>query len=537
MFEKVFSNFKKSRVYTKFSSDVSPKIWVGSILALVISFLLYVSLKFIDTDLYYIIATGRNIIENHAVPHINPFISTPDYGIVIQNWLYCALVAGIYNMFHSFGLWILQILFLITMILIIFKFFEFNKSDKKYVIFFIAAITIKIFIYHNLRPEMLTFCLIMLELIFIEAYIKSDKVLYLYLIPFLMLVEINSHSSYWIMHFIVILPYIMNITFKSYLKPAYIKIEKLKKAIIPFFLMIAIMFVNPYGIKNITYVYDALSSGVFDIINIFEQQPMSLFTWESIFIIASIFTFLLMFYNKKLRSTTFYMFIGTTILVFFAKKWVPFYTIGFLYLMRDLYMEMKLKKNYKKYLFFINKLYAVVIISIITGYYIGQIFYTQPPGMFSLRSDVYMEETGAISRGYGEFDAFCDYLDKNDPNATVYAYFSDANYFEFRGYKVYSDARPELYVDNTSEGLIIIMNDYALTFGIDLYTYNIFDSYDKDTSYLSYEDYGRFLDLIDTDYFLISVDSSFLLYYLDNNIKEYELVIKSNNFRFYHKIK
>ncbi len=536
MLENIFNHFKKSRIGTKFLSNVSPKIWAGSILALIISFLLYVSLKFIDTDLYYIIATGRNIIENHAVPHINPFISTPDYGIVIQNWLYCTLVAGIYNIFHSFGLWLLQILFLITMILIIFKFFGFNKSDKKYVILLIAAITIKIFIYHNLRPEMLTFSLIMLELILLEAYIKSDKILYLYLIPFLMLVEINSHSSYWIMHFIVILPYIMNITFKSYLKPAYINIKKLKKAIVPFFLMIAIMFVNPYGIKNITYVYDALSSGVFDIINVFEQQPLSLFSWESIFIITSVFIFLLMFYNKKLKSTTFYMFIGTTILVFFAKKWVPFYSIGFLYLMRDLYMEMKLNKNYKKYTFFTNKLYTVFFISIITGYYIGQIFYTQPSGMFSISSDIYMEKTGAVSRGYGEFDAFCDYLDKNDPNATVYAYFSDANYFEFRGYKVYSDARPELYVGKIGDGSNIIMNDYAITFGINLYSYYNFDFYDKTTSYLSYDDYGHFLEVIDTDYFLISGDNNFLVYYLDNNTEKYELVVESNNFRFYHKI-
>jgi hypothetical protein len=530
MLKNIFGHFKNSKIGTKLFSNVSPKVWNISISGLLIIFLSYVSLNFIDSDLYYIIATGRNIIENHAVPHINPFISTPDYGIVIQNWLYCALVAVIYNIFHSFGLWILQIFFLLAMILIIFKFFGFNKSDKKYVILLIAAITIKIFIYHNLRPEMLTFCLIMLELIFLENYIKSDKAIYLYLIPLLMLVEINCHASYWTMHFVVLLPYIINVTFKSYLIPAYISVRKLKRAIIPFLLMIAIMFVNPYGIKNITYVYDALSSGVFDIVHISEQQPLLLLSWVAIFIITSIFIFILMFYNKKLKSTTFYMFIGTTILVFFAKKWVPFYSIGFLYLMRDLYIEMKFKKNYKKYIFCVNKLYAVFLISIITGYYAGQIFYTQPPGMFNYSSDIYMEKTGAKSRGYDELDAFCNYLDKNDPKATVFTDFFNSNYFEFRGYKVYYDARPELYTEKTNDKSSIIINAYAITSGINLYSYN------KTVAYLSFDDYGHFLEVIDTDYYLISVDNNFAVYYLDNNKEKYELVLKSNNFRFYQKI-
>lgn len=41
-----------------------------------------------DTDLYYFIPNGEYILK-HGIPYINPFISTPNVPITIQNWLYC----------------------------------------------------------------------------------------------------------------------------------------------------------------------------------------------------------------------------------------------------------------------------------------------------------------------------------------------------------------------------------------------------------------------------------------------------------------
>lgn len=45
-----------------------------------------------DSDMYFIIATGREILEN-GIPHTNVWTIDPGQGIVVQQWLYAVILA------------------------------------------------------------------------------------------------------------------------------------------------------------------------------------------------------------------------------------------------------------------------------------------------------------------------------------------------------------------------------------------------------------------------------------------------------------
>ena len=86
-----------------------------------------------DTDLYYLLANGKYILK-HGIPHTNPFVFAPFKGctlsdIVIQNWLYCIIVAGVSKIAGSLGLCILELIFIIGMMFTMYIFFK-NKRFK-----------------------------------------------------------------------------------------------------------------------------------------------------------------------------------------------------------------------------------------------------------------------------------------------------------------------------------------------------------------------------------------------------------------------
>jgi hypothetical protein len=275
LYQKIYS---KTGRYTKEwneKENTSTAIcWRITIWSIFIITLLYLSFQFNDTDLYYIIPTGRYILQN-GIPYENPFITTAGQNIVIQNWLYCVIVAFIYNHLHSIGLWLLQLIIITAMVTIIFKFFDFKHSENKLMVIIFSLIIIKLFSYINLRPEILTFILIILEILGLEKYITTEKAYWLCLLPLTTLLEINCHASYWIMHFIVILPYcVPTLPAISRSKNTYIK--NIKKLILPVFSMIVTLFINPYKVKAIRYVFDALKSGIIKYNEIWEQQPFTM---------------------------------------------------------------------------------------------------------------------------------------------------------------------------------------------------------------------------------------------------------------------
>lgn len=369
-----------------------------------------------DTDLYYFIPNGEYILK-HGIPYINPFISTPNVPITIQNWLYCVICA-LANRLGKWGLFTLHAMFVFSTLALVFYFLKDVKSKVFKALYFIVFAYS--FGFWTIRPQMLTFILCTATVIGVEKYNETGKVAWLLLIPLTNLIEINIHASYWIMHYIILLPYFVPF-FGNIVINKNIKDKKKVLNILLFSLIgLGVLFINPYGIKSITYVFEALGNSTFDICsNIMEQQSGELFSFWGFMIIVSIFVFAIALCYKKIDSVTFWMFIGCTILGIYKLKFFSFFGFGILYLLRALNDVPKIKiKNGLALLF--------IVLSITLS-------------DFTIKSE-------KLCDSYSKLEEMADYLDEHeDFNTSIMAQFQYENYFEYRGYKVYLDARPELY--------------------------------------------------------------------------------------------
>ncbi len=398
---------------------------------LIISYFLSSSLT--DTDLFYFITTGKYIIHNE-IPYTNPFIIREGLDIVIQNWLWCVIVAFIYEHVHFFGIFLMNTVFVLLFCLCIWYFLKLDKIQPIYCIPVIAYLIYR-FIYINIRPQMATFVLIMIELITIEEYKRNGKKGLLYFIPLLTLLEINIHASYWIMHFIVMAPYFLP-GFKN--TGDQIPYKNIKDFIGPIVLSIISLFINPYGLDNILYLYNSLASEVFDIFSIVELTPLSIGTTPYYLILVDTILFVILIIKKKIKSTAVYMYAFMLIITYIPKMF-PFYTVGLCYLYRTTVKESGI--NDVKILPSTYKMKHMI------GLLITQLFLLSIIIMFSVKTFTSIKDLNnnpTTDSGY----IIERYLEEEDPDATIASMqFERNNYYSYMGHKVILDARPELYTD------------------------------------------------------------------------------------------
>lgn len=519
---------KQTSLYKYLFRNQHHKLWTISLWSLIAVTVLYMSFRITDTDLYYILPTGRYILT-HGIPYKNPFITTPGQNIVVQNWLYCTIVAFMYNHFHAFGLWIIQMLTLMAFTAVIFEFFDAKHSQNKLLIGIFTLIAFFMFGYTNIRPEMLTFVLIMLEIIGIEKSKKPNGSLWLLLIPITTLLEINVHASYWIMHMIVLLPYGIKGLPKT--QDSHVPI---KKMIVPTIIAIGTLTINPYGIYTISYVFDALKSHAVSLADIGEQQPFTINSVHVWLYIGFMLLFVSYWKEKKLTSTDAYMYIGFSILFICAIKWTAFYTIAMLFLLRAVFKQTERTDNYNIAKLQVPGICPILILCLTIILIHGIVVSDTTTKVLDTKTDNYLDNPKDTL--FTNLDELADWLDDNDPNASVFAIFQEENYFEYRGYKVYYDARPELYASNITHDKNIMQNVLKAYYGNDVLGYHN----DKKTNKKPYE-YALtptdFSDLmyndIATDYYVINVTRNTLYQYFESNPDLYECVLTSNEYKLY----
>lgn len=538
--------FKLTWLYKKLNQGSDKKIWLTALWLAIFASVTYLSFGLFDTDVYYIIATGRYILS-HGIPHENPFISTPGQGIVVQNWLYCAVLAFVYNHLHGFGLWLFLFLSISAMAAVIFEFFDFRHSDNRTMIGIFTVIAIIFFGYINLRPEIFTFVLIMLEIIGAEKYRDTGKVRYLWLLPLSIWFEINGHASYWILHYVVLLPYITPVVFKkiSRVTDSHIP-NRMTGKMVPFLLLMTVaLFINPYGIDAVAYIFYSLGSGVLKLVGISEQMPHSLMSGQAFWYIMMLFIFFRVWWHKKLTSTDFYMFAGFAVLFMTAAKWQPFFAVSSVFLFRAMYNHTKGHDGYKIANLKVPAVCSGLIIIMVCTVFIMLVRRNDIMSCFNAKTDDYMTYDVIKGTSFESFAPMADYLDENDPDAAVFAVFEQSNYFEYRGYKVFSDARPELYVRKIAGSDDISKIFLEVTSGTDQLGFYqassnaVSDNFVKPAMsdyVLSASEYGDMIDSINCDYFVVNTTSVAMYYYFDASPDKYECVVTDGVYKLYKRL-
>ena len=392
----------------------------------------------------------------------------------------------------------------------------------------------------------------MSEILIIEKYRKTNNCKILWILPLLMLIEINCHASYWIIHFIVLIPYLIRIPKKLQkninvtIINNNIKLSQIKAMILPLILMTTVMFLNPYKTEAILYIYNALVSKATELFPIKELNSWSINSVFGLIIIISIISFLYIILKGKIKSSSLWMFIGFTVLAITKMKWIAFYSIGLLFLLRDMFITYENKqrmfgrKNDTSYSILSKILLIGLLISLI--FYIGLTTYQMyQEDMFSITNDNYMiNDNNDVFNSDGDFTKMKNYLKKHEDNAYIYGTFQEGNYFEYLGYETNIDARPELYINTNinnykNKSIKSKVKTPPLYEVYELYYYKKYNNYDDKNTILSAKEYSKLVDSIDTDYFV--VDSiCFLQQYLETATDKYEYIAGGDNYKLYKKL-
>ena len=446
-----------------------------------------------EPDFYHIANTGRDLLNDFSNLYYNNNFVLDGYATLIQQWIYCIIVYKVYDLFGMTGI---NVFVLLQFILLLSTLIKLSKilmnSNNLKTASLIALLSLISFRYFNIRPQMISMLLIISELIAIEKFKHTGKKKWLWILPLTVFIEINIHMTFWIFHFIVILPYVVKINkMNNVLNNRLFIIDDsiAFKNFIPYiFFMVLVLFFNPYGINGILCLFN--STGI-SILGFEELQPLKILEEGGCFINFTAVILVYLIKEGKITSSTFFMSIGFTLLSATMLRNYIFFTISLVYILSTCINL----KNFTLELFEKRNKLLLIIISIL-------LIYT--PFKAVMCKEMAKDHTIPIE--------ITNYLKKYDSNIKNKKVFTDINvssYFLWDGVgKIYIESKTEPYIEKINKKKDII------------------SEYDYVTKYATIEDINNFLDIYDFDYVCIPRGYVNLMNYFDNS-KNYRCIYKT----------
>jgi len=471
---------KNINYLNRYSKWVPPKILIILIMSVFVLFINLYSFK-LDNDFWFLINTGKYILNN-GMPTIEPFTIHANLEFIAQQWLTDVIFYLIYNKFGIYGMYTLVSLISILIAVLIYK-IALLVSDNK--IKGSTLITIIIFIllsrgFITTRPQMFDILLLSLELYLLELWIRRNKGIYLIGLPIISILMINLHSSLWLMIFVFLLPYYVEI-----IKKLSQDKKKLISMILINVIMILVGLINPYGIDSIKYLFN--SYGV-DVINNIISEMRSIDITNHLVMYSYIFVVLLSFYYNKGKNKIRYLLLtlGTCYLALSHYKGIMFFLVcsvlSLSHNFKDLFNEaMKQEKFYK------SKKLNIFVVAILIIFFSIYIY------------DLYTINLTENNQPY--LYNLVNYLDKNTTkNMKIYTGYNDGGYLEYRGYRCYLDPRAEVFLKSNNKKEDILIEYTRLKSGKLNYK-EFLDKYNFD--YLIVDEYDILYTYIDEGYEIV----------------------------------
>lgn len=479
-----------------------------------------------DTDAYFLIENGRYIVEN-GIPHTNPWNINEGMKIVIQQPL-CSVLNYIgYRIFGIYEMWKLAVLenaiLLSAMWVLTGVFTKDHFRRINALTIFEACLLSTNFV--TTRPYQLTMSISILELLVLfrwkirTAEYKNERILknenakkpsalkYYVLLFLIAVLQANYQASFLIMLFLwplcFYVPAAKDIwTAMTDRDFKYFK-EQAKLFIYHYSPVYCVLFLgalcNPYGLDGVFYLFNASPAMNSMSSWIMETTKPALFGISGLLVLITAAVLL----GKKIyKSTTptdsalFYVCIGSSILTGIACRnmWMGLLA-AVLCWARASERTPQFEERYEKSLQKIVPLGCIVIACCslaMAGQSIGVV-----ENSCHIAAIEYLEQ-----------------FDKED--VVLYTEFNTGAMMEFAGYKVYMDARPELYTDNNT-GTENYLDEWITAF--------------KNEN----EEYETLFDKYGFTHFEVMVGSTgeYYLRYHD----EYELIDKTDNYALYERRK
>lgn len=441
------------------------------------------SMRQCDYDTYYMISEGRRILSE-GFTGTNPYLFFDDYYLPLQQWLYCVLLALFDGLDPSMiGITVFSAIQGMLLFWLIHRFVYAYSKDRfwSYLAAILATALVNFGYFFTSRPENITLILLMIDMLALDRYKKTGKAGYLYILPVCVLAEMNLHASMWPFHFCVLLANAFPCIFKNSLDDNQVK--PTKHLFIAIALMIGALFLNPYGTENILYVFRSLNT--FTHVQIFEQQPVQMLSWNGIMACVTMIIAAVAWSRKLLRSTSAYAIIGFCFLGATSHHSAMFMPLAVAYLASDLAKKLHEKAEGRK-----------AADTMPNGLWI-----TVPLMALCLAAGVrQLVKEDRLHAYYhnDELDSIVAYIDANDPDheSAILNFNDTGSYLEYNGFKnIFADTRPEALnmAINKKENSMELMD--ILDYGLDTKAYG-------------YADIDDIVEEYDIRYILVPYDKS-----------------------------
>lgn len=453
-----------------------------------------------DNDFWFTINQGR-YISNNGFPHTVLFTIYDNLDFIYQSWGTGFIFYQIYNIFGNYG--IISFILIIDLLIAFFHYKLCMKVSSKFVLsiilttFFIAIMNTFFIV---TRPQIFTILNLLILLYLMESYVKDGRYRWLIPLPFIALLQVNFHGMFFLMLFIFMLPYIIN-SFKFKLGPIVSEGYKLKPILITMLFMFLVGFINPYGIKTITYVFTSYGNPVLNEV-VSELHALNFHTSISKLFYFIIFTiYLIYIFSKKKEFKVRYMLLllGTTYLALDTVRSFSLFLIGTIFPLAYLFKD--------KIPVFKDKVKEYTLSRKIIHYVTGAIFSLVIVGCVFIFTDSNFENAAKEP---------VEYLinNYNKDEIRLYTFFNDGGYTEYMGIKSSMDPRAELFLKKTNHKEDILKEYYNLRIG-----------------YINYKDY---LDKYQFTHLLINKNDR-MYDYIKNDSYNYKLIKNYKNYQIYEK--
>ena len=435
-------------------NDVPKWFKIFYIVAPVLGFLLIDT--HLDNDFYFIYKTGEHIVNN-GFPTTDFLSMHSTMHIIVQQWLSSVIYYFLYSRLGQVGVigfvFICYTLFCIVMHKLT-KLITHNLFVASAFSFFADLLAAAMF--ETSRPQAITMLLIMVELYLLESFVQKGKIIYLCFLPLVSLALINLHAAMWAMMFVFAAPYgVAAIPFK-FKKTKQEPCCSFVKLFVCGVVCFIVGFINPYGLKAMTYIttsfgYSAISENVVEM-----QSPSITDAWGVVlFGFLAVFACIAIFKKEKAFTTRFVLlFAGTTLMALLNTKSIAYFIVGaipaFSYFMKDAELMLVVdegntsNKDRKK------RVTLILLIVVMLG--VLGVVLTMKPSV----DDTAVAENKTASSEESDYTALREMvkiLDReNRDDVVLFAGFNHGQFFEFYDYHPYVDGRAELFLkDNNGE--------------------------------------------------------------------------------------
>lgn len=214
-----------------------------------------------DSDHAFMLFEGRRIVRG-GIQYFNGASPVSGLHIVVQQWLYALILYLVHRAAGWEGVYFMAVAEMILFIWLAVRLAQVHGHSKK--VSLLTSLCIGV-LYASFvmaeKPEIITECLLMAEMIFMERYAQTNRKIYLVYAVLTVLPEANLHVSTWFVHVLLAGAYML--PYKKFMpKSKKIRHYDYVPVWIAGICMCLMSMASPYGLEGTLYIFRSAVSGM-----------------------------------------------------------------------------------------------------------------------------------------------------------------------------------------------------------------------------------------------------------------------------------